>query len=175
MKTRDEFGKLLTKRGCRRVAEIGVLRGGFSARILSDWDGELVLVDAWRHLEDYRDIANVSPEQHEENLEATRAAVAGRPGVEIVRAVSTEAAAQFEEGYFDAVYIDANHSYKAVLADLAAWVPKVCPGGIVAGHDFLDGSLPEGDFGVRSAVVEFFGCEPDIVTDEKWPTWVVFL
>jgi hypothetical protein len=36
----------------------------------------------------------------------------------------------------DFVYIDGNHSLPYVIADLAAWVPKVRPGGIVSGHDF---------------------------------------
>jgi len=34
------------------------------------------------------------------------------------------------------VYIDGDHSYASVAADLAAFWPKVAPGGMVGGHDF---------------------------------------
>lgn len=173
MRTRDEFPQFLTERGYARVAEVGVLRGEFSSRILAGWSGELTLIDPWRHLDGYRDISNGSDEEHERNLEATQQAVAGYAGVTLQRAMSIEAAEGYEDGYFDCVYIDANHSYTAALADIKAWWPKVRSGGALAGHDFLDGELMEGSFGVRRAVLEFFGREPDIVTQEKWPSWVV--
>jgi len=34
------------------------------------------------------------------------------------------------------LFIDGDHDYKAVLGDIAGWVPKVVPGGIVAFHDY---------------------------------------
>ena len=36
------------------------------------------------------------------------------------------------------MFIDARHSYDAVLEDLNAWWPKIRPGGILAGHDYVD-------------------------------------
>ena len=48
---------------------------------------------------------------------------------------------------FDLVFIDADHRYEAVAADIAAWTPHIRPGGILAGHDL---QLP----GVRQAVEE---------------------
>jgi len=87
--------------------------------------------------------------------------------------LSAEFARELDDECLDAVYIDADHSHAAVLADLAAWAPKVRRGGVISGHDYLDGVLPEGVFGVRSAVLEFFGREPDFVTQEKWPSWLM--
>lgn len=37
----------------------------------------------------------------------------------------------------DLVFIDADHRYEAVKADIAAWAPKVRPGGVMAFHDYL--------------------------------------
>jgi len=37
----------------------------------------------------------------------------------------------------DLVFIDADHTYDVVLADIRAWFPKVKPGGVLSGHDFI--------------------------------------
>ena len=58
--------------------------------------------------------------------------------------LSVEAASLFENGSFDFVYLDADHSFESVWQDLSVWYPKIRIGGILAGHDFLDGELPEG-------------------------------
>lgn len=51
----------------------------------------------------------------------------------------------------DFVYLDADHRYESVKADIAAWLPRVRIGGILAGHDY-------GLFqGVNQAVDERFG------------------
>jgi len=57
-------------------------------------------------------------------------------GCALVKKHSVEAARDIPDGSLDFVYIDANHWYEYVVADLAAWVPKVRSGGIVAGHDY---------------------------------------
>lgn len=57
------------------------------------------------------------------------------------------------------IYLDADHSYESVRADIEAWWPHVVPGGILAGHDY---SLFEG---VTRAVAELGGCH---VVGETW-------
>jgi predicted O-methyltransferase YrrM len=52
-----------------------------------------------------------------------------------IREDSQKAAEQLEDEAYDFVFIDGGHSMKQVLADLDSWVPKVRPGGLVAGHD----------------------------------------
>lgn len=174
MNARNELPALFQERGYKVAAEVGVLRGEFSRVILSAWDGVLYMVDAWRNLPGYVDISNGTDEVHEDNRRAAlRVAVSFGHRGHVIRGLSLDVACKFGDGSFDAVYLDADHSRDAVLADLAAWTPKVRSGGVIAGHDYLDGVLPEGVFGVRSAVLEFFGREPDMVTDEKWPSWLV--
>ena len=75
------------------------------------------------------------------------------------RKPSVEAASDFQDDSMAAVFIDADHSYEAVKADLAAWYPKVKPGGIIAGHDFV-WNHPVSQKGVIRAVREFCADKP---------------
>ena len=58
------------------------------------------------------------------------------------------------------VFVDADHSYGSVRADIAAWLPLVRPGGIISGHD-LNVEFP----GVRQAVEEAFGSDFEHIGD----------
>jgi predicted O-methyltransferase YrrM len=39
---------------------------------------------------------------------------------------------------FDFIFIDAAHDYESVKTDIQGWMTKVKPGGILAGHDYVD-------------------------------------
>jgi hypothetical protein len=172
MKRRDDLGPWMTDRGYKIAAEIGVWRGEFSARVLSTWGGQLHMVDAWRHLENYQDMCNLPDAEHEKCFQrALSVAEAFTPRAVVLRELSPVAANSFSDGFFDLVYLDANHSYEAVMADLRAWTAKVRAGGVVCGHDYLDGVRKEGVFGVKTAVNEFFGRPPELVTEEQYPSW----
>lgn len=57
-------------------------------------------------------------------------------GISVMRLTSCAAArSKFSVGCLDGVFLDAAHDYESVKADIAAWLPKVKPGGIFAGHD----------------------------------------
>jgi hypothetical protein len=43
---------------------------------------------------------------------------------------------EFENESIDVLFIDGDHSYAAVKADIELWFPKVKMGGIISGHDF---------------------------------------
>jgi predicted O-methyltransferase YrrM len=66
--------------------------------------------------------------------------------VRLIVAPTLEAARWWTEP-IDFLYIDADHTYAAVLADLDAWVPHVKPGGLIAGDDYGNVAFP----GVRMA------------------------
>ncbi len=52
----------------------------------------------------------------------------------------------------DFVYIDGNHTYPYVKADIENFWPKIKKGGVLAGHDY---SKLKGKVGVKKAVKEF--------------------
>jgi hypothetical protein len=178
---RDELPKLLNQRGLvGRGVEVGVKRGRFSELILRQWDGsELISVDPWQAYDrgDYVDASNVSQADQDSlhELAVRRLAPFGARSA-IWRMTSAEAAARIEPQSLDFVYLDARHDYAAVKEDLERWLPAIRPGGVFAGHDYVDGDLPQGVFGVRSAVDEFFGGRGIVVKptylDAPWSSWV---
>ena len=133
-------------------------------------------IDPWEELnkEKYIGICNVSSEEQEERYREVVNKL-GKYGKrsKVVRMFSQGAAKGFTQDSLDFIYIDANHSYTACKEDLELWWPKLRKGGIFAGHDYLDGKLPEGEFGVKSAVNEFAEKykQEVFVTSEAWPTW----
>lgn len=71
--------------------------------------------------------------------------------VNVIAKRSTEAAADFADGSIDFLFIDGQHDYENVKADLTAWLPKMKrPGGIIGGDD---ANWP----GVKEAAREMLG------------------
>lgn len=73
--------------------------------------------------------------------------------VTVLPKASVEAAEEFQDESLDLVFLDGDHSYEGVDADIKAWWPKVKQGGILGGHDFGDIAVP----GVTVAVRKWFG------------------
>ena len=71
---------------------------------------------------------------------------------------SIHIAQYFQDQSIDFCYIDASHEYKDVKADIQAWLPKMKPGGLLAGDDL--NYYP----GVLKAVEELL---PDFVRDDN--------
>jgi len=74
---------------------------------------------------------------------------------------SNSTAEVFSNNSVDTIFIDAGHSYEAVLADIKAWLPKMKNGATMAGHDYNSWE------GVKKAVNELLGT-PDKVENDCW-------
>lgn len=123
-----------------KVLEIGSWLGQGSTRVLIEQarkkGGEVYCVDTWK--------GNANVQQHQDIvrdydvLGTFLQNVVHCGGQDIVKTLvmSSNDAAQFmRDATFDLIFIDADHSYHAVLQDVRAWLPKVKPGGILCGHD----------------------------------------
>lgn len=146
------------------VVEVGVDRGEFSNLILSKTSpAKLHLIDCWEeHHEalDYpHDCFYANQEQHQSNYELVKSSFADRIAsgqVEVHRGYSVPVLETFADASIDWVYLDANHSYEAVSTELEVLRRKVKPGGVIAGHDYIDTPFWKArNFGVVEAVDEF--------------------
>lgn len=70
--------------------------------------------------------------------------------VNAIRGTSMEAVHRYTNGSIDFLMLDGDHSYEAVRDEIAAYLPKMRPGGLMSGDDYL---WP----GVKQAVDEALG------------------
>jgi len=180
-----------------RGVELGSFKGEYASHLTKNWNGTLYMIDVWRPLdkEEYDDTSN-----HQNHIDAYSQAMDNIKGYEektfMLRMKGEDALDLFQDQSLDFIYIDANHTYEAVVEDLRKWYPKVRPGGLIMGHDYLpdyfyedkeeknqalytfptgqpDKSEYAGMFGVNPAVNEF-GAENNYEikkTDEFLGTW----
>lgn len=140
---KDYYKEIARNPKISKVAEVGVWKGHSISYLVQEMiaagkkDIQLFAVDIWNEWEDL----NGDPEQpyiyqiYNRVLEVTNT----RPYIQDIKCRSDLAAVNFEDKFFDFVYIDANHSYENVKKDILAWLPKVKVGGIIAGHDYYEG------------------------------------
>ena len=57
--------------------------------------------------------------------------------VHLIQQDTITAARLFDDQSLDFIFVDARHDFCAVLQDLTTYWPKLKPGGIFAGHDYL--------------------------------------
>lgn len=84
-----------------------------------------------------------------------------------VKGFSVDIAENFEDNSLDFVYIDALHTYEALMSDISAWHPKIKSGGWIGGHDST------GYWGkfLRPAIQENFGKKTYTIFDDT--SWLI--
>lgn len=143
------------------LVEIGSWKGrstSFVGPVCNANGTRLVCVDHWSGSRDVladRYAAALAVEDVEATFRANMSALG--IVVEVIAAPSVVAAARFAPGSVDRVFLDASHDKASVAEDLRVWSERLCPGGVLAGHDYAD-KHPE----VRAAVDEL-AAERDLV------------
>ncbi len=162
--------------------EVGVFQGDFAAEILSTPVRKLWLVDCWKHLGKKQYVVH-DPDDggHETNYRKVKLRFdreIAKEQVSIIRGMSHLVAGRFvTHPAMDFVYLDADHGYEAVMADLTHWSLALKPDGWLMGHDYTENeSAVKMGFGVKRAVDEFcrtHGWQMIHLTDEEWPSYAL--
>jgi hypothetical protein len=133
------------------AAEIGVAEGLFSRDMLQWGVSLLYMVDNWGRIPGAFGDGDSPQEWHDKNYSHALELVSPwQDKVKVLKGLSVEMSKLVPDESLGLVYLDACHTYECVTADLEAWLPKIVPGGIMAGHDYL---MPE--YGVKEAVNDY--------------------
>jgi hypothetical protein len=168
LNTRSDFGKFLKERGLDAypAAEVGVAEGFYSLEILEWGIPRVYMVDAWETVPGFPGGLSESQELHDRNFcDCMERVKPYMDRVVVLRGMTVEMADEVPDGLLGFIHLDATHTYESTLADLQAWYPKLVPGGIMSGHDYLNP-----DWGVNQAVTEFaadVGARPHAIDVER--------
>ena len=131
--------------------EIGVMKGLHALSMLNNLDiKRLYLIDPYRPYIDSDGYIKKSVIFDKPIAKENLSIYYGK--YKFVCSTSKKASKQFNNNFFDLIYIDANHKFKKVLMDLILWYPKVKTGGVIGGHDMDIGGQHQG---VTLAVLDF--------------------
>lgn len=144
----DLWSRFVRETGAATVAEIGVYRGRFAARLLDECPGirTYYMVDPWRNLDDWNKPANTTDKAFEgfyrESIERTAAYEAKRV---VLRGTTVEVIDRVPDGSLDFAYIDGDHTLRGITIDLIRVFPKLRPGGWIGGDDFTPSIWQHGE------------------------------
>lgn len=161
IQNRDQISYLLSTMVSPIICEVGVHQGANFRQLLTPNVSKAFGVDIWRNTENLGENDNQNDQEELDRMYNFLTEFYKNDNrVEFIREFSVIAAEKFQDNYFDFVYIDADHTYEAVIKDLRAWYPKVKIGGIIGGHDYIDGDLTLKlghivRFGIVEAVADF--------------------
>src|SRR3990167_6345687 len=121
-----------------RVCEVGSWKGG-STEIIADvvkkYNGSVYCVDHWQGSPGTGLLADAQKEDIFQVFMSNMRKCGLEDTVKLLVMSSLDAASMMADKVFDVVFIDADHRYTEVKADILAWLPKVKDGGLLCGHD----------------------------------------
>lgn len=138
--TRRAIMYFIMERKYKRYAELGIAQGK-TLRSILNWKPAISLLKEYYAIDIWEDYHGHPKEEWEQYYYEISGFVKKFPQLKVMRERTTEAAKSIPDGYLDIVFVDADHSYKAVKADIIAWLPKIRLGGILMGHDYNYGSV----------------------------------
>jgi hypothetical protein len=123
---------------CNNFCEIGVYKGKFSKKILSNVDSieKYYMIDPWKHLNNWNKPANhddsIFKSMYDDVMELTKNYSNKRI---VLRDQTKNIIHKIENESLDFVYIDGDHTLRGITLDLHLSLSKVRKGGIIAGDD----------------------------------------
>ena len=129
--------------------EVGSWMGRSTCAIAANIQGYVWAVDTWRGSAEH--VVGLAGKPNGWLYERFLANTKGLPVLPLMLP-SLEAAALLRRcgAQADMIFIDANHTYDSVKADIQAWMPLLVDGGIICGHDYD----PPNWMGIKRAVDE---------------------
>lgn len=145
-----------------KIAEIGVYKG----RCTAIWN--VILINEGIEYDYYAIDHFLGSSEHNKNFDYYQVSLDNlKPIIDKINLIKNDSVSEsknYDDEYFDIVYIDASHEYEYVKEDILSWLPKVKNGGIICGDDYHPVW-----HGVIKAVDEFFG-KINIVGNQQW--WI---
>lgn len=130
---------LMKSRKKLKVIEIGFGAGYNAKSLLQELDIEMLYcIDInfeGKYVEGTTSVSKFHEDRRQINESMKVLAKTGK--VRFIDADSRNAHQLFRSNSVDFVYVDGAHDFNSVLADLTLYYPKVKPGGMLAGHDFV--------------------------------------
>ena len=144
---RNHLLEVLPKNGI--VAELGVDNGYFTEQIIKISNPKkLYIIDTWSSKRYGQNKFEKVKEKFFDEIKSKK--------IEILRSDSITAAKQFQNDYFDWIYIDTDHSYSTTAQELSAYESKIKTNGFICGHDYVMGNWSKSNkYGVIESVNEF--------------------
>lgn len=139
------------------AVEIGVFRGAFAANNLRQWMGHYTAVDAWAYRPTDpgdKNFAGTRINQRNKDMawaQMLKSVQGDNRRITLIQSLSHDGAKLFNDSHFDWIYVDALHTFEAVLTDLRAWWPKLRAGGLLSGDDY--GDIVDTEFVTRQRYV----------------------
>ncbi len=122
--------------------EVGVWRGEFTQMLLNQLQPKkLTLIDPWKNFDAREDAFDGKTKDDEferifNEVNSKYAAQIAVGQVEVKRALSADALAEMDNESLDFAYLDGDHSYEGVKADLAGVFPLMKSGGVIMMDDY---------------------------------------
>jgi len=176
---REELVELWKELGYKVGLEVGVQRAEFAEYICSHFPGlKYYGVDSWTPYAGYTDIvaSRHGQEDFDALYEVSKQKLAPYDAT-LIKNWSVEAAKGFDDESLDFVYIDGNHQFEFITADIAAWLPKVRKEGMLCGHDYARVNGHTLKIHVKDAVDGWTSSHGDklfVYYKQRSPNWLFF-